>query len=484
MIRSLHIRMILNPARARVWHRRLAEALRKQGHTVSLAISTARPAPLSVNLLMTLERLVYGQKVDAPGAFWQPEATAVPSDADDLILDMTGAPAPATSTRTLQPIYAGALAEDAAIVALLVGKPPEIGVLDSAENSPRICRAAVERPRVLCKAMDNLGARLETIFVKAVTDIANGRTLSGDAGTLAPPSSLGLAAAITLRAKAALTSLASKPPHWVVGWRRTNDDRIGDTLRMPQQEWMRLPDDGARFYADPFLFQKDGRTWLFLEEYQYAVGKALLSVVEIGAQGVIGTPRPIIERPYHLSYPFVFERDGAIWMLPEMSSARRAELLRATNFPYEWEPTATLIDGQEISDATLIEHQNKLWLFASVSGDGGSSWDNLHLWSAQTLKGEWRSHPRNPVLIDAAAARPAGGMYRHSNELWRPAQDCTRGYGSALTLARITKLDDENYTQQNVASLRPGASWPGIALHTLNTAGEFEVIDGATSGRG
>jgi hypothetical protein len=485
MNRPLRIRMILDPTRARVWHRRLAETLRHQGHAVSIATATTtNPVPLSVNLLMTLERLVYGQKDDAPGMPWQPASnrTAL-DDADDLVLNMTSAPAAAASTRTLRPVYAGALLEDAAISTLLSGRAPDIGILDSTEKSPHVYRAAVERPRVLCKAMDNIGARLETIFVKAVTDIASGRTLSGDAGTLASPSMVGLASAIAQRARTALTSLASTPPHWFVGWRRVNNDRIADTMQMPRQEWTRLPDDGARFFADPFLFQKNGRTWLFLEEYQYSIGKALLSVVEIGTLGLIGSPRPILERPYHLSYPFVFERDGEIWMLPEMSSARRVELLRSTNFPFEWEPAALLIDGEEISDATIVDHQSKLWLFASVSGDGASSWDNLHLWSAPSLKGEWRSHPRNPVLVDAAAARPAGAMYRRGDQLWRPAQDCTGGYGSALTLARVTRLDDEDYAQQNVASLRPGALWPGIALHTLNTAGEFEVIDGATAGR-
>ena len=442
---------------------------------------TERPEPLAVSLLLTLERLVYGQSPDAPGAAWCPDTHATASTGDvDLVLNMTDAP---STERTLRPVYASALTEDAAIAELLAGRIPSIGFLDSNESAPRIFYAAVERPRVLCKALDNLGARLETIFIKAVADIAAGRPLAGQFGSLTTPPAIGLTAAITARAKTALTSLASKPPHWFVGWRVTHNDRVTDTLQLPARSWTRLADDGARFFADPFLFEKDGRTWLFLEEYQYAVGKALLSVVELGADGPIGTPRPIVERPYHLSYPFVFEREGQIWMLPEMSAAGRVELLRATNFPFEWEPAGTIIEGHEIADATIVEHGDRLWLFASVGGAGSSSWDNLHLWSAPSLTGDWRPHARNPVLIDAASARPAGAMFRRDGQLWRPAQDCTGGYGSALTLARVTTLDDEQFEQKNVASLRPNAVWPGIGLHTLNAAGAFEVVDGASQGR-
>jgi hypothetical protein len=252
---------------------------------------------------------------------------------------------------------------------------------------------------------------------------------------------------------------------------------------MPEGGWNRLPDDGARFYADPFVFHYKGRTWLFVEEFQYAVGRALISVVELGAQGPIGTPRAVVARPHHLSYPFVFERDGEIWMLAEMSSARRVELQRAVHFPYDWEPAHCLIEGQEVSDATLVEHQNRLWLFGTVGEGGASSWDALHLWHAPKLTGEWRAHPRNPVLTDAASARPAGALFRSDGKLWRPAQDCTRGYGSGLTLARVTRLDEEAFAQEVATTLYPGPSWPGIGLHTLNAAAGFEVIDGASAGR-
>ncbi len=492
MIGRLRIRLVVDPARARIWHRRLVEVLRKKGHEVAVAVRRAgTKPPAAITLLLALERLVYRQSDHAASAEWKAddlarEAAHGETGDADLILDMSGSDAPDAAVRTLRPIYARSRVEEAAVSELLDGRLPEIGILDSMSipSLPHMFRAAVERPRVLCKALDNLCARFVTLFAVAVDDIACGRVHSGSPAANAPvdlrPAAL---AALIARARMALTSLSTAAPHWFVGWRPAGVDRLSETMQLPRAGWRRLPDDGARFYADPFLFERNGHLWLFLEEFQYAAGKALISVVELGPNGPIGTPRPIIERPYHLSYPFVFERDGEIWMLPEMSSARRVELLRATSFPDKWEPAGVLLDDQEIADATIVEHNNRLWMFGTVGAGETSSWDALHLWHAADLKSVWTPHERNPVLVDAGSARPAGAFYRRAGQLWRPAQDCTRGYGSGLALARVTALDETRYAQEVATVLYPGAAWTGSGLHTLNWVRGIEVVDGCI-GRG
>ena len=44
-----------------------------------------------------------------------------------------------------------------------------------------------------------------------------------------------------------------------------------------------------RFYADPFLFEKDGKTFLFLEDLRYSEGRALISCCELNADGTTYT---------------------------------------------------------------------------------------------------------------------------------------------------------------------------------------------------
>jgi hypothetical protein len=129
------------------------------------------------------------------------------------------------------------------------------------------------------------------------------------------------------------------------------------------------------------------------------------------------------------------------------------------------------------ADATLLEREGRLWLFAAVTEEGGSSWDQLALFHADKLAGPWLPHAANPVLIDASAARPGGLMLARDGELIRPAQDCGAGYGSRLALCRVDRLDPEHYGQTVLARLAPPPAWSATGLHTLNAASGLEVID-------
>ncbi len=78
---------------------------------------------------------------------------------------------------------------------------------------------------------------------------------------------------------------------------------------------MRPPRD--RFYADPFLIERNGRSYLFFEEYKFSSGKGLISCCEVDSVGNCSEPRVVLERPYHLSYPFLFSLQGEVYMIPE-----------------------------------------------------------------------------------------------------------------------------------------------------------------------
>ena len=243
--------------------------------------------------------------------------------------------------------------------------------------------------------------------------------------------------------------------------------------------WTELADDGRRFYADPFPIVWRGRTFLFVEEFEHRIAKGVISVAEFGSNGPIETPRPVLERPTHLSYPNVFERDGEMWMIPESGAAGTIDLYRALDFPHSWKLEATLVDGLFASDATLVERDGRWWMFATVRDGGGAFSDALWLWSAPDFRGPWTPHPRNPVLIDIASARPAGRMFERGGALYRPVQDCRAGYGAAMALARVDRLDESGYAQTVEAVYRPDAGWPGRRLHTYNAAAGLEFIDGS-----
>ena len=88
---------------------------------------------------------------------------------------------------------------------------------------------------------------------------------------------------------------------------------------------------------------------------------------------------------------------------------------------------------------------------------GASVGDELFLRSAESLAGEWTPHPGNPVVSDVRCARPAGLLFWSGPELIRPAQNGARGYGSGMTLRRITSLTPDAYAEETVGVIE--AAW-------------------------
>jgi len=80
------------------------------------------------------------------------------------------------------------------------------------------------------------------------------------------------------------------------------------------------------------------------------------------------------------------------------------------------------------------------------------------------------------VLLDFAAARPAGAMFQHDGALIRLAQDCRGGYGAGLSFARVDRLDEQGFAQTIVGHVAPRTR-KTRGLHTYNRAGDVEVID-------
>ncbi len=232
-----------------------------------------------------------------------------------------------------------------------------------------------------------------------------------------------------------------------------------------------------RYWGDPFIIPKGDRYFVFIEEKIYASGLGRIACLTLDAEGQLLSNQAVLERPYHLSYPFLFEQDGETFMIPKSAGNRSLELYRCAHFPDRWEFVKTLMKDIYAVDATLLQHENKYWLFANVKEQGGSSLDALHLFYADSpFANEWTPHRRNPIVKDIHSARPAGRIFMQDGELIRPSQDSARRYGYALRFNRITKLNENDYAETAEASFRP----PGgkmLATHTFNQAGELTVID-------
>jgi hypothetical protein len=260
---------------------------------------------------------------------------------------------------------------------------------------------------------------------------------------------------------------------WVIGWRR-RDGR--DTLPHSGRFEVIVPPRN-RSIMDPFILHRDGNDYIFCEDYSNRRNKGVISYLVRLPNGSWSEPVVALSRTKHLSYPFIFEFRGDVYMIPETASARRVELHRALSFPDEWVLERVLISDVFALDATLFEHDGKFWLFASVPEDGAAFSDEVSVFYADSLWDEWSPHPMNPVVSDVRSARPAGRVFRSGDDLIRPSQDCAKGYGYAVVYNRIDVLTQSEYHEHEVGRLDPGWLPGNLGTHSYDRTDRYEVVD-------
>ena len=232
-------------------------------------------------------------------------------------------------------------------------------------------------------------------------------------------------------------------------------------------------------WADPCVLTRGGRHYLFIEQILSGTSKGHLAVLEMNAEKITAPPKTILEKPYHLSHPFVFEWEGDSYLVPESSANGSVDLYRCTDFPSQWEFCKTLMPDVRAVDATLLEHNDRWWMFVTLADHkGATTRDELFLFSNRHPVDEgWRPHPLNPIVADARRARPAGRIVQQNGKLVRPAQDCSHRYGYGIRMMEIVTLDEERYEELEIASYTPNWDSNVVGLHTIDRGEGLTVLD-------
>lgn len=236
---------------------------------------------------------------------------------------------------------------------------------------------------------------------------------------------------------------------------------------------------GNRFLADPFLWERDGEMYCFFEEFDYATNQGHISVGRI-ANGELIETRDALRTGYHLSFPFLFEHGGDLFMLPETCAVHRLEVWKCVEFPDRWERHATALEGVNAADTTLTRIGDDWWLFTNIAHDPfGDMNSELHVFRVDgpdLIRIE--PHATNPVVIDARTARNAGRILQEGGRLFRPSQDNSHGlYGYGLNVMEIEELSLETYREKPVRYIGPDFEPGTIGCHHLDSCSGRVVMD-------
>lgn len=234
-------------------------------------------------------------------------------------------------------------------------------------------------------------------------------------------------------------------------------------------------------WADPFVTSYDGSYYLFFEEFIRKEKKAHISVLRINEKGQFEskTPLKVLVEDHHLSYPFVMEYKGKLYMTVESGSARKVVLYVCEQFPGKWEMKRNILEDIQFYDPTLYYHEGLWYLFGNIKPWEGSSADQYLAiyYTDDLLNGVWKPHAANPLKRDVRGARPAGKIFQYNGKLIRPSQIGAPKYGFGVMFYEILKLTPTDFMEVPVDEILP--SWhPGLlATHTFNSAGQLSVVD-------
>lgn len=204
--------------------------------------------------------------------------------------------------------------------------------------------------------------------------------------------------------------------------------------------------------ADPFLFVKEDRLFLFYES------KIL------GEPGVIKMtyttdlkkwtePQTVLKEECHLSFPFVFEDNDEVYMIPETGGLGEIRLYKASDRNLsKWEYIKTLIkDGHKLGindlsycDSSITKIENNYFLFTTLVRD---KVNELHLYYASNLDHTFIEHPDSPIVKSNSFGRNAGSIINYQNKLYRVSQECSHSYGQNINLHIINELTTSSYQE-------------------------------------
>lgn len=451
------------------WHRQLLRRL-EPDHDIAVYLDDrAPPYGRAIRLWLKLERLAFpgGALANpaAPDGDWRP-VSELADVFGRIVINLSEHPQPHAGAIELR--YNDDLDSRALIGGLLSRRTPRLAAWSPSENRPLAAsRLALEDKFSIRRGLEHCFSRCLSLIGRALAASHPSAAAETDAaGALNNATLLDFAPRMIAHHVAnRLMRPFRRPEHWQVA------------LRHGARPFNVVPDDGTRFYADPFLHRAGDRSFLFVEDYAYADRRGIISAAEVIDGRLAATPVAVLKRPYHLSYPFVFESGGETWMIPETGENRSVELYRATEFPWKWELSKVLMDGAIFSDATVLFHDGRWWLFVTADWFGSSTQDELSIFHSETLQGEWTPHQGNPVKSDSRFARPAGRIIRNGGRLLRPAQDCDRTYGAGIVWFEITELTPTRFKERQIAHWDGRAELGMDGLHSFDQLGPLQAID-------
>jgi hypothetical protein len=230
--------------------------------------------------------------------------------------------------------------------------------------------------------------------------------------------------------------------------------------------------------ADPFYFKKNNVNYIFAEEIDNN-NFGRIVVFDLKKNQRIGNLNFNEKNESHKSFPYIFEENKKIFMIPECHKLKQIRLYECISYPLKWKLTEILIKNVYAVDTFIFKKNGKFWLLTNICSAGLKDFSaELHIFSSKTLiGGKWSKHKNNPVINDGAIGRN-GGVIFDKQKIYRISQTHDfLGYGINSRINLIKKINDNEYIEEGYFDNNNQINKNNLITHHLYSKNNFTVFD-------
>ena len=240
------------------------------------------------------------------------------------------------------------------------------------------------------------------------------------------------------------------------------------------------------WYADPIMITRDGTTYLFAECFDMRTQKGILGCATFGSDGILSAFRPVIEEPYHLSFPMVFEWAEKLWMIPESSDNRSLNLYCCEGDLFCWHKVKEFPTEEPLVDTVVLScNEDSVELLSSAIHPEDPlqfRWKRLTLRTVEGVCLLEEQESSDDSKAFSRKDRMAGKLANVNGKILFPTQESTEtDYGINLYLNDFSQNDLRQLSGRKITPedihIEGIDDKQLIGIHSYAVSEQYEVVD-------
>ncbi len=274
---------------------------------------------------------------------------------------------------------------------------------------------------------------------------------------------------------------------YVIAYRQV-DGHEGSLLCQESGNFKILKANWRYWYADPIAFRLNDKTYVFMEIYDRVCDKGRIAVSVLGKKGELSKPQIILDEPFHMSFPLVFEYNNGVYMIPECCEENAIRIYKMESDVFHWKLYKCFNNIGKIVDASIYINEQILLLASQVYVN-----PLLNIGKAYILSDDLSQI--HEVALDELEKEPSykirngGPIIDCGKAMYQIKQVSTPNqYGKYVIINQIDEISTKhiktrmlkNIYVENIETEKnrlPHILYDAHGIHTYGLVGELEVTD-------